>query len=110
MISNLNDQQPERLSFRLAIVGGGRACKFFLELIQNDSFPLLNIELTGVCDIDPQAEGLVMAQEMGIYTTDDFRDFFKINKLDGIIELTNNKNVLLDLIKLRIKCYQCSIV
>lgn len=103
MTSNRNDQQSEQLSFRLAIVGGGRACKFFLELIKSKSFPLLNIELAGVCDIDPQAEGLIMAQEMGIYTTDDFRDFFKIKNLDGIIELTNNKSVLLDLIQLRPK-------
>ena len=71
MISGLNHHHPDRLSFRLAIVGGGRACKFFLEFIRSESFPLLDIELAGVCDIDPQAEGLVMAQEMGIYTTDE---------------------------------------
>jgi len=103
MISDVNNYPPEGLSFRLAIVGGGRACKFFLELIKSDLFPMLKIELTGVCDIDPQAEGLVMAKEMGVFTTDDFRDFFKIENLDGIIELTNNQKVLLDLIKLRPK-------
>jgi signal transduction histidine kinase len=103
MASNRSDPQSERLSFRLAIVGGGRTCRFFVELIKSESFPLLDIELAGVCDIDPQAEGLLMAQEMGIYTTDDFRDFFKIRNLDGIIELTNSREVLLELIKLRPK-------
>ena len=103
MISDVNNYPPEGLSFRLAIVGGGRACKFFLELIKSNLFPMLKIELAGVCDIDSQAEGLVMAKEMGVFTTDDFRDFFKIENLDGIIELTNNQKVLLDLIKLRPK-------
>ncbi len=103
MLSEISERHSDKLPFTLAIVGGGRTCKFFLELIKSESFPLLNIELVGVCDIDPQAEGLQMAQEMGIYTTDDFRDFFKIKDLDGIIELTNSRDVLLDLIKLRPK-------
>ena len=89
--------------FDIAIVGGGRACRFFLELLKNKSFPNLNVNLVGVCDINPQAEGLLMAGEMGIYTTDNFKDLFKIQDLDGIIELTNSKEVLLELIKLRPK-------
>ena len=103
MLSGTNPHHPERLLLRLAIVGGGRACKFFLELIKSGSFPLLEIELVGVCDINPQAEGLLMARQMGIFTTDDFRDFFKIKELDTIIELTNNRDVLLELIQLRPK-------
>lgn len=101
MISDTDLHHPEELPFRLAIVGGGRACKFFLELIKSELFPMLKIELAGVCDINPQAEGFVMAKEMGVYTTENFRDFFKIDNLDGIIELTNDQSVLLDLIKLR---------
>jgi acetaldehyde dehydrogenase (acetylating) len=53
----------------LAIVGGGRTCKYFLELLQKEPLPYLNINIAGVCDIDPEAEGLILAQEMGIYTT-----------------------------------------
>jgi signal transduction histidine kinase len=40
---------------------------------------------------------------MGIFTTNDFNDFFKLKKLDSIIELTNSRDVLLDLVKLRPK-------
>lgn len=93
----------DMLSLNLAIVGGGRACKFFLDLLKEESFPYLKVNIVGVCDIEPTAEGLLIAKEMGIYTTDNFLDFFKIKDLDGIIELTNSKEVLLDLIRLRPK-------
>ena len=95
--------QSKRVPWNLAIVGGGRACQFFLELIKTQSFPLLNINLVGVCDIDPNATGLQMARKMGVYTTDNFRDFYKIPDLDGIIELTNDRQVLLELIQQRPK-------
>ena len=100
---NTNRRFPERLPLNIAIVGGGRACKFFLELIENDSFPYLNIRLMGVCDIDQEAEGLILAKERGVFTTDNFRDLFQLKNLDSIIELTNRKEVLLDLIKSRPK-------
>jgi len=93
----------DRLLLNLAIVGGGRACKFFLDLLKEESLPYLKVNIVGVCDIEPMAEGLVMAKEMGIYTTDNFLNFFKIKDLDGIIELTNSKEVLLELIRLRPK-------
>ena len=90
-----------KLPLSIAIVGGGRACKFFLELLQGETFPHLQIRIAGVCDIDPEAEGFKMAREMGIFTTSDYRDFFRIPDLDGIIELTNSNQVLLELIQLR---------
>ncbi|MFH1351312.1 MAG: PAS domain-containing sensor histidine kinase, partial [Pseudomonadota bacterium] len=94
---------PEGLSFNVAIVGGGRACKFFLDLHQKELFHYLNINILGVCDVNPEAEGFRLAQEMGIYTTTDFRDLFNIKGLNGILEFTNNRDVLLDLIRLRPK-------
>lgn len=103
----LNNQTKEnitdKLPMNLAIVGGGRACKFFLELLKEETFHYLKVNIVGVCDIEPTAEGFLMAKEMGIYTTNNFRDFFKIKDLAGIIELTNNKEILLELIRLRPK-------
>ena len=90
-------------TINLAIVGGGRTCEFFLELLQKEPFPYLNINIVGVCDINPEAEGLVMAEKLGIYTTDNFQDFFKIKDLDSIIELTGSRKVLLEIIRLRPK-------
>jgi len=90
-------------SINLAIVGGGRACKFFLDLLQSESFTYLKVNIVGVCDINPEAEGFVLAKELGIYTTDNFQDLFKIKDLDSIIELTGEKDVLLEIIRLRPK-------
>ena len=73
-----NKNYGKKLPLNIAIVGGGRACKFFLQLLQNESFPYLNVNLVGVCDINPAAEGLLMAKQMDIYTTDNFKDLFKI--------------------------------
>jgi two-component system NtrC family sensor kinase len=90
-------------TINLAIVGGGRACKFFLNLLQSESFTYLKVNIVGVCDINPEAEGFVLAKELGIYTTDNFQDFFKIKDIDSIIELTGQKDVLLEIIRLRPK-------
>ena len=97
----LNDVMAHAIN--LAIVGGGRACKFFIELLQEEPLPYLNISILGVCDIDPEAEGLILAQELGIYTTNNFQDLFKIKGLDSIIELTGSREVLLEIIRLRPK-------
>jgi signal transduction histidine kinase len=98
-----NSELPHRLPFNIAIVGGGRTCKFFLELLKSDYLKYLDINMLGVCDIDLQAEGLLVAKQMGIPTTDNYRDFFNLENLDSIIELTNNQEVLLELIRLRPK-------
>lgn len=90
-------------SINLAIVGGGKACKYFLELFRNEPFPFLNINIVGVCDINPEAEGLILAKELGIYTTNDFQELFKIEDLGSIIELTGSRKVLLEIIRLRPK-------
>jgi len=103
MFSEKADHLPRKMPLKLAIVGGGRACKFFLESAKNDFFPLLDIQVVGVCDLDPSAEGFLLARKMGIFTTDDFRDLFKIKDLEGIVELTNDENVFLELVKMRPK-------
>ncbi|MCP4689172.1 MAG: PAS domain-containing protein [Desulfobacterales bacterium] len=95
------DRFQDEMPLNLAIVGGGRACKFFLELLQREPFPYLNIRVVGVCDIDPDAQGFALAEKMGIYTTRNFRDLFEIPDLDSILELTHDQEVLLELIHLR---------
>ena len=107
-VRNINQKSPAPAeevvhSINLAIVGGGKACKYFLELLRSEPFPFLNINIKGVCDINPEAEGFVMAKEMGIFTTDNFQELFKIEKLDSIIEITGSSEVLADIIRLRPK-------
>jgi len=96
----MNQRSTGKMSLKLAIVGGGRACKFFLKLVRLGNLPFLQIDIIGVCDINPHAEGLLLAKQLGIYTTSDFKDLFVLQGLDGIIELTNRREVLVELIRL----------
>jgi len=91
------------LSINMVIVGGGRACKFFLDLIKNDPFPFLDLKILGVYDVRKQAEGLVLAQEMGIFTTDKLNSLLAVKGLDSILELTGKKKILQDVIRLKPK-------
>jgi two-component system NtrC family sensor kinase len=90
-------------AINLAIVGGGRACKFFIELLQSEPLPYLNINILGVCDINPKAEGFVLANKLGIYTTHNFKDLFKIKNLNSIIDLTGSREVWLEIVRFRPK-------
>ncbi|MBW2143612.1 MAG: hypothetical protein JRG75_04355 [Deltaproteobacteria bacterium] len=100
---NTDGDIPEKLQLNIAIVGGGNACRAFLELLQVAPFPNFGINIVGVCDINPEAEGFVLAKKKGIYTTNDFRDIFCLKNLDSIMELTNRRDVLLELVKARPK-------
>jgi two-component system NtrC family sensor kinase len=91
------------LSLNLAIVGGGRACKFFLDRLAHEALAHLSIQIIGVCDVNSQAEGMKEARNRGIYTTDNFHDLFSLDGLDGILELTNIREVLVELVKHRPK-------
>ncbi len=101
MALSLTSDSKKR-SVNLAIVGGGRACRIFLDLVQKESFPL-SIRIVGVCDINPEAEGVQLAREMGIDTTRDYREFFRNKDLDGIVELTGSRELELELIDQRPK-------
>jgi signal transduction histidine kinase len=96
-----HDDRSEKYPLNLAIVGGGKACQFFLELLGSESFDYFNI--VGVCDINPDAEGFRLAKEKGFHTTDNYKDLFKIEGLDVIIEITGSRDVLLELIRLKPK-------
>ena len=93
----------EPFSLNIAIVGGGRTCRFFLELINNDPFSFFDIKILGVCDKNASAEGILLAEEMGIYTTNNFHDLLNIEHLDSVLELTGSRNVLLEIIRLKPK-------
>ena len=93
----------ERSSLNLAIVGGGSECESLLEILHENPLPHLDIHVLGVCDINPQAQGVKLAKKMGIYTTDKFQDLFEIQDLDVVIELTGSREILLEMIRLRPK-------
>jgi len=60
----------------------------------------LNINIVGLCDIDPMLDGFSQANEMGIFTTHNFRDLFLIDSLDFILDLTHDEQFHLELVRL----------
>jgi PAS domain S-box-containing protein len=81
------------LRSKIAIVGGGRFCKTFLETLFSEHFLEERPEIMGVTDVNLEAEGVVYARQLGIFTTDDYRNLYQIDGLQVIIELTRDINL-----------------
>ena len=82
----------------IAVVGGGRVCKAMLKIVTGKNF-YQKMAILGVADINDRAEGLVYAKKKGIFTTSNYKDFYNIEGLDLIIEITGD-DILLNEIKL----------
>lgn len=81
------------INSNIAIIGGGRFCKLFLQYLFDENFIDRSPNILGVADINSQAEGLVYARQMGIYTTNDFKDLYHIEDLQVLIELTDDASL-----------------
>ena len=77
----------------VAIVGGGTGCKAITDMIFAKKLGQLRMKLIGVACTNPKAVGYRYAQKKGIYTTKDYRDLYKLNDLNMIIELTGREEV-----------------
>ncbi|MDY6988773.1 MAG: PAS domain S-box protein [Thermodesulfobacteriota bacterium] len=77
----------------VAIVGGGPGCKAIMDMIFEEKLNQLLMRLIGVASTNPNAVGFRYAQEMGVYTTGDYRDFYGLRDLNMIIELTGREDV-----------------
>ena len=87
----------ELLRSNVAIVGGGRFCKNLLELLYSESFEDQRPAILGVADKNDQAKGLLYAASMGIFTTSDYRELFKLDNLQIVMELTADDKLSVEL-------------
>jgi two-component system, NtrC family, sensor kinase len=85
---------PSKKVMKIAVIGGGRRCSAFLEMLDARRFPHLQAQIVAVADPNEKAAGIQLARNKGIATTEDFHDFFKIPDLDLVIELTGNEALL----------------
>lgn len=90
---------PTNEIMSIAVIGGGKRCAAFLEMIDAMRLPHLKARIVAVADLNEDAVGMRLAREKGILTTCDYNDFFKIDKLDLVIELTGNEVLLLDFLR-----------
>jgi PAS domain S-box-containing protein len=86
MIENLLDS-------KIAIVGGGRFCKIFLEYLYDKNFVDHSPAILGVADVNPRAEGILFAGRMGIFTTQDYRELYHLETLQILIEMTDDPSL-----------------
>jgi len=80
----------ELLKSNIAIVGGGRFCKRFLQLLYSEDFKDQHPTVLGVADRNSSGQGVVYAREMGIFTTTDFRELLNLDNLEFLVELTGD--------------------
>jgi signal transduction histidine kinase len=87
----------------VAFVGGGKGCYDILHLLKSYSPVHLQTHILGVADHNKDAIGRRHAERLGIPTTSDYTSFLQSKKLDLIIELTGDDNVLADICKTKLE-------
>ncbi len=83
---------------RIAVVGAGNNCLYLMELIEKYDFQLITPVIVAVADIDNNAPGFVKAREKGIFVSNDYNDFFELENIDFIVELTGNMDIYNDIL------------
>lgn len=78
---------------RIAIVGGGRACRELLRIFEENHLSSLDMKVLGVADINPQAPGLTHASRLNLFATTHFEDLYTLDGLNLLIELTGSERV-----------------
>ncbi|HHP7235180.1 MAG TPA: PAS domain S-box protein [Desulfobacterales bacterium] len=81
------------LEANIAIVGGGRFCRIFLEYLYDRNFMDRSPKLLGVADTNLEAEGVRLARKLGAFTTTDYRELYDLEGLQVLIELTDDRRI-----------------
>src|SRR3989337_494514 len=80
---------------KVLLIGAGKGGSALLPILQEDK----EIEIAGVVDNNPQAEGLKIARQYNIPTYTRYEKLIKRDDLDVIIDVTRNPQVLADIEK-----------
>ncbi len=80
----------ELLKSNIAIVGGGEFCKQLLQTLFSEYFKEQRPSILGVADKNVQAQGLLYAKKIGVFTTSDYRDLYQLENLQILMEITTD--------------------
>ena len=77
-------------TIRVAIIGGGRTGTPLIK----ELFKYAYIEIVGVADLDPAAEGIKFAADEGLFTTSDPMELvMKDEDIDILVEVSGDRNL-----------------
>ncbi len=82
----------EAMPLKIAIIGGGKGGHEVLQLMAGEHRFNRNIEILGMADPNTEAQGIALAQKMGIRTFTDYTPLLEANP-DLILELTGDPQV-----------------
>jgi len=100
---NKDNGTSNNSSLNVAFVGGGKGCKEILELLQTYRPRTFKLNIIGVADFHKDAPGRKFAEKIGIWTTENYKEFFKYKELDLLIELTGKDEVLDEIYEIKPK-------
>ena len=83
---------PDMAPMKIAIVGGGRGGHEVLQLIAGNHRYRRRVQIIGVADLNPEAQGMLLAKRLGIPTLSDYTPLLEENP-DLILELTGDSQV-----------------
>ena len=88
---------------RIGVIGGNKFCHEVLaKADRHYHVKYVPGQIVAVADPDEQAPGMVLARELGLYTTSDYHDFYKPETgIDQIFIFTPDEDVLQDVLKTR---------
>jgi len=82
--------KPERPeTTHVAIIGAGRGGTALMEIFAED--PL--VQIVGIAEIDPKAQGLTLAKKFKIPVTPQYRDLLTMENIDLIIDVSGDPEV-----------------
>jgi PAS domain S-box-containing protein len=90
-IQIIRGKQAE-MPMNVAIVGGGKACRNLLKILDKDRLSRLKMKILGVSDKNPKAPGILYAKDLKLFATTNLRELFTLEGLNVIIELTGSKS------------------
>ncbi len=87
------------LPLNVAFVGGGNAFYGLLKILEKERLSRLKMKIIGVADINPDAPGMIYAKKLNLFTTTNFKDFYSLEEVNFIIELTGSADVKEEILK-----------
>lgn len=105
MVSDQAETDTHRIWLRIGIIGGGEMCREMLtKAFEHFKSKFVRGEYVAVADPDANAVGMVYARDKGLYTTDDYTDYFneaKGLKLNQIFIFRPEEEILRDVLARR---------